>query len=116
MKSDAAQTLDELKAAFLKPHFTLFLGRKSCPLAHPLSPKLMQAMTVAEAFEAHMPPDAFRGNTFLIATDERSDLKGVNLSQKHRRLDEPRDRKTWQFSARDEWTYSSARPMGEAAS
>jgi CRISPR system Cascade subunit CasD len=116
MKPDAALTLEDLKVAFLTPHFTLFLGRKSCPLAHPLDPKLMEAVNLAGAFEAHTPIAVGYGKALLIATDERSDLIGINLSQNHRRLDEPRDRKTWQFSARDEWTYAASRTAEKATS
>ncbi|WP_315850039.1 type I-E CRISPR-associated protein Cas5/CasD, partial [Salmonella enterica] len=38
---DAPHSLSELREALLTPHFPLYLGRKSCPLALPLAARLM---------------------------------------------------------------------------
>ncbi len=38
---DAPYTLEALRGALLTPHFPLYLGRKSCPLALPLAPRLI---------------------------------------------------------------------------
>ena len=100
----------------MMPHFTLFLGRKSCPLSQPLNPEIIEATSVADAFELHTPSTVFPNKTLLIATDDRSDISGINSSLRHRRLDEPRDRKTWQFTARDEWTFAVMARTEKAAS
>lgn len=47
--------LEELAAALRKPKFVLYLGRKSCPLAWPLSPQPVEAsdwMAALAAFDA----------------------------------------------------------------
>ncbi|WP_034945718.1 type I-E CRISPR-associated protein Cas5/CasD [Erwinia oleae] len=41
-QSQAPEDLATLHAALLAPRFPLYLGRKSCPLALPLSPRLME--------------------------------------------------------------------------
>lgn len=47
--------LETLQAALTRPHFTLYLGRKSCPLSAPPGAKIVQAETPAEAL-AHLTP------------------------------------------------------------
>lgn len=46
-------SLQALADALAKPHFVLYLGRKSCPLAAPLDPRLIAAGNVKSAFEAY---------------------------------------------------------------
>ena len=46
-------TLDALRAALREPRFALYLGRKSCPLALPLHPRIIQAGTIKEAFSCY---------------------------------------------------------------
>lgn len=41
-KPEAEVTLETLRDALLAPHFPLYLGRKSCPLALPLAPRLIE--------------------------------------------------------------------------
>jgi CRISPR system Cascade subunit CasD len=50
IKDDAPYSLEEIKSALEEPVFTLFLGRKSCPLALPMEPKIIEAGDVEEAF------------------------------------------------------------------
>src|ERR1700745_2837297 len=40
-REGASFSLDDLRAALLRPRFALWAGRKSCPLAHPLAPLLV---------------------------------------------------------------------------
>lgn len=51
----ACHTLDQLQAALLKPVFTLNLGRKSCPLALPMQPKLTVPMSLKSALDSDFP-------------------------------------------------------------
>lgn len=41
-KQDASVSLEDLRDALNNPHFPLYLGRKSCPLALPLAPRLLE--------------------------------------------------------------------------
>jgi len=94
-------SLCELKAGFERPAYTLYLGRKSCPLAHPLSPEIIAAQTVADAFKCHN--DAPNG---LIAVEDQSDLGPTDAPLRTRlRIDEPGDRTSWHFRQRREYEY-----------
>ncbi len=46
-------SLQALADALAKPHFVLYLGRKSCPLAAPLDPQIIAAGNIKDAFEAY---------------------------------------------------------------
>lgn len=48
-RTSAPHTLHELRHALLEPCFTLYLGRKSCPLALPLQPEVKSAASVEDA-------------------------------------------------------------------
>jgi CRISPR system Cascade subunit CasD len=48
----ASVSLDEIAEALQRPRFTLYLGRKSCPLALPLCPRLVEAADVIGALAA----------------------------------------------------------------
>lgn len=48
----ARWSLDELAASLMRPRFTLYLGRKSCPLVAPLCPTRIDVPSIREAFEA----------------------------------------------------------------
>ncbi|MCE2448691.1 MAG: hypothetical protein J4F35_09985, partial [Candidatus Latescibacteria bacterium] len=89
------------KIGFEKPAYTLYLGRKSCPLSHPLAPEIIEAQTVADAFKRHS--DEPHG---LIAVEDRADLGLIDSPLRTRlRMDEPGDRPNWQFGQRREYEY-----------
>jgi CRISPR system Cascade subunit CasD len=46
-------SLQSLADALVKPRFVLYLGRKSCPLAAPLDPRIIAAENVKDALEAY---------------------------------------------------------------
>lgn len=50
---DTLYSLDELAAALMKPRFVLYLGRKSCPLAVPLYPRLLDGESIRAAFDIY---------------------------------------------------------------
>ena len=117
----AAYTLEEVRAAFERPAYTLYLGRKSCPLSSPLAPKIVQGRTVVEAFTRyHTTPIRFR-NT-VVAVEDRQDLGHPDATLRVRlRMDDPVDRSTWHFSPRREYAYvpprdDHAQETGEKAS
>ena len=47
---EAPYSAQQLVSSLSKPTFTLYLGRKSCPLALPLAPRIVNAETVKDAF------------------------------------------------------------------
>ncbi len=53
---EARWTLEELQSALRTPRFTLYLGRKSCPLAVPLAPQLIDAPELRTALDAPQLP------------------------------------------------------------
>jgi CRISPR system Cascade subunit CasD len=52
LRSADRWTLENLAAALRQPVFVPYLGRKSCPLAWPLEPKVVTAASVVAALEA----------------------------------------------------------------
>lgn len=122
---DAPFSLEALATAFRKPHFMLWLGRKSCPLSEPLNPTILEMPDVRQAFWHRLktiqsqntqlqtiqregvgqkpsnPAEAWKG---LIAVEERADFGSETLRiRSHHRLDEPGDRRAWHFTARREY-------------
>lgn len=99
--SGGQYSLQDLKIGFEKPAYTLYLGRKSCPLSHPLAPEIIEAQTIVDAFKRHS--DEPHG---LIAVEDRADLGSPDASLRTRmRMDEPGDRISWQFRQRREYEY-----------
>jgi len=127
IQSESADVLDELASALRRPKFVLYLGRKSCPLAWPLSPLRLQAsdwIAGLRAFDAEQssrrnpagmalsrdvwsPIDDiwFGPDEFLHALHadlntglSPSELKDVRL---HKRWDEPLDTAKRLFAPRD---------------
>jgi CRISPR system Cascade subunit CasD len=48
--ANAPYSLAQLAEALKKPKFVLYLGRKSCPVAAPLHPRVLSAATISAAF------------------------------------------------------------------
>ena len=51
--ADAPYDLPALAAALARPRFVFYLGRKSCPPAAPLHPKIIEAESALTAFETY---------------------------------------------------------------
>lgn len=108
--SGGRYSLRNLKIGFEKPAYTLYLGRKSCPLSHPLAPEIIEAQTVIDAFKHHSDepgsPSAGLRMHGLIAVEDRADLGPLDSPLRTRlRMDEPGDRTSWQFGQRREYEY-----------
>jgi len=116
-RPSAPYPLGRLGEALDRPRFTLYFGRKACPLGLPASPKLLDAASVAEAFRVHdkARPEAereirhrlrIRGPGRLYAdADARSEggpTLGGELARIERRRDVAVNRRRWQFGMRDE--------------
>lgn len=88
--------LPALRAALGAPRFTLYLGRKSCPLSTPPGPVLVDAEGPEEALEALILPPWRHGATARwLMTDAEPGASHVE-----QRRDQPLDRMKWHFSTR----------------
>lgn len=113
LEPDAGWTLEELAAAFRSPRFVLFLGRKSCPPG-PLDPQIAEAEDIGGLFLKRHSRAVAQGaagpvhdrsiGRITLAAERRADLGSVNRAvRRHRRNDEPGDRRAWHFAARHEF-------------
>jgi CRISPR system Cascade subunit CasD len=97
------------------PEFILYLGRKSCPLALPLQPKLVEANNFKEAFmKVSFSAEVLSGITTSPQVGvywESGVESGYESDHIVTRRDEPLSRKRWQFSERHE-NYASIRKEG----
>jgi CRISPR system Cascade subunit CasD len=115
--------LDELAQALRYPHFSLYLGRKSCPLALPLMPQRVSAASLRELldgvelpsllglFDRRQPQQvwpnrqdrqAFRQGRVRYYWEEGMEA-GMKPSFDSWRHDQPLSRSRWQFAPRREW-------------
>ena len=91
---------EEIREALSRPHFTLYLGRKSCPLAAPMAPKVIKAANPVEALAGiQLPPFLSRElnpkRPLMVVSEEP--LYG---GRQEIRWDEPLDRVSWHFGPR----------------
>ena len=93
--------LADLEKALRHPRFTLYLGRKSCPLSAPVTPQIVDAEDPAEALRAAVLPEWYRGSADprFIASEWPEDIAGFHQTSEWRH-DEPLDRGRWHFAAR----------------
>jgi len=114
---NAPHSMEELAAALKHPCFTLCLGRKSCPPALPLAPRVEEHAGLAAALKSWMPTDPerglLRGNRYagpelapapgaccsILWEGEWEDLVAVN---RHTRWDRCRSAARRQFGPREE--------------
>lgn len=106
--------LDNMIEKLKHPQFHLYIGRKSCPLALPLNPRVLEANSLSAAC-ADYPVPLFSEN--IKATEklrseqgglywEACQYSGMDDSEhdmKVIRYDQPLSRKRWQFTSRDEY-------------
>ena len=107
--SDSEFSLSTIREALLAPAFVLYLGRKSCPLAAPLHPQLVEAQSLIDALALADFPTLphLKGADHLqrIAYDPDpalplGEVEATRFSVTRR--DQPRSRARWQFSDRTE--------------
>ncbi len=89
--------LVELCAALEQPVFTLYLGRKSCPLAAPLAPSVVHADDLNQAFVHVKLPPWRQGAIARRLVVGAGVLDAARSEQRH---DLPIDRKSWHFGVR----------------
>jgi CRISPR system Cascade subunit CasD len=117
-------TLAEIAAALRAPRFTLFMGRKACPLGLPPRPVLLEAVDLAAAFAAYdrsvrKSPAAAKLQDWLglkildpaplHADRDRAMPLGAEVRSVLRRRDLARDRRVWTFEQREELVASMPR-------
>lgn len=104
-------SLKDMEAALRQPIFTLYLGRKSCPLGLPPDPMIVEAQNLQDAFAQYdlvrRRPAAFAdwpNGEGEIACDARlRDLAATAAARRETRRDVVLDRKIWRFDLRDEF-------------
>ena len=95
--------LPHVAMALRCPAFVLYLGRKSCPLAAPLDPRILRAPDPIAALYAvsppewlsHVAPGAVTCDPFPGGAPDRIEIAPV----------EPLDRVTWHFSQGEVWCF-----------
>ncbi len=97
----APMPLSDMAKALRQPVFTLYLGRKSCPLSAPLAPLVTEADNPMEALRRVRLPDWLSGvdtgKPALIASDP---FAGLTPDRLENRWDIPIDRQRWHFAKR----------------
>jgi CRISPR system Cascade subunit CasD len=88
--------LESLRDALNSPVFTLYLGRKSCPLSAPPGARIVEADGPEAALAALiLPPGREGARPLLLITD--AEPNDGNVETRH---DTPRDRQHWHFAPR----------------
>ena len=107
------ETIDlyDVARALERPHFTLYVGRKSAPLGLPLNPIIIDATTFLAALTARTPTALERDVLSHIGGDDETlpliacDLDAAGIPRdfrQERRRDVISSRERWQFSDRAE--------------
>ena len=99
----APYTLNALRDALLHPHFPLYIGRKSCPLALPLAPRLICG-TLREIFtyaSEDLRPQELTGLTVSqgYCWWEDPDDNSIGWQEKQHCNNQPISRQRWQFGS-----------------
>lgn len=116
LRADRDLDLAGMEAALNRPHFTLYIGRKACPLGWPPRPRLIQAADVNSALAAYDAAESasdhllrtFRGRRrdnqkqwVWVEAGEVADL-AENVKERRQRRDGLMNRSLWQFTDRME--------------
>lgn len=108
----SAYTLSDFQKALQRPVYTLYLGRKSCPVAAPLDPVICTSVTLKEALDHSFPflTRSHKEDRWRLQRDKwvsyhwegQPHTLGVESSQTLRSSpwDEPLSRVRWQFTQR----------------
>lgn len=93
-----------------KPVFTLYLGRKSCPLALELEPQIVNVVSLREAFQKMKFADLKTISGYEMSSEghkilywEETDNAGIRHEKIFERRDTPLSRVRWQFDVRKEY-------------
>ncbi len=112
MSEEAPHSLQELRAALQRPRYTLYLGRKSCPLALPLNPCIVKAGNLKAAFDQKPASNVFLEPLSLPDTvtyywegmdSAAAGFPSTEVVMTEVRRDQPISRTRWQFMEREEY-------------
>jgi CRISPR system Cascade subunit CasD len=101
--------LTEIAERLRQPTFVLYLGRKSCPICHPLGSIIITADSVSsavrQALTALRPPffPPLKKGSRVRVYSERAPSPGERVDQRISRRDDLSSRKRWQYSVRPEY-------------
>jgi len=108
---------ETLVQALKRPRYTLYLGRKSCPLAFPLTPQIIKAENLKQVFDqAPVDNELYTQVSFSTSSaDKHTSYYWEGLTQEetgfptensaymqHERRDQVVSRRRWQFVSRKE--------------
>lgn len=111
--------------ALKTPALPLYLGRKSCPLALPLGPQIVEAQNFKAAFDQYPGCEAWLSDngwhqaasaeTIRYFWEGEDDSLKSGMSMSYPRRDRLLSRRRWQFTARNEHQASHARKADGAS-
>jgi CRISPR system Cascade subunit CasD len=112
-RATAPWRLDQLADALQRPRFTLYFGRKSCPLGLPLHPRVVVADDITSALATYLADLTIDQGKFLhdlqldgspsvLALDLDGATDPANTMRIERRRDALESRHRWQFGLRSE--------------
>lgn len=122
--------LSRLADALVRPVFTVYLGRKACPLGLPLRPAVVEAADLGQGIDRYdiTRPKPERDLRELLKLGEatryvadtgwqHNGLLGPEFTHERteQRRDAARGGRQWQFDLRDELVLSRRKPEGKAA-
>jgi CRISPR system Cascade subunit CasD len=127
-----SEKLDTLAAALKNPKFTLFLGRKSCPLGWPLHPVRVSNESLLDAFSqfdlehdeklarCELKRLSYSKKALLYAADEALQVQlqalgGNAVLRGLSRWDQPLDTAKRLYSQRTHWRLETSQPKQEPA-
>lgn len=116
--ADAPFQLQQIADSLKRPALPLYLGRKSCPLAMPLEPRMVRANDLKTAFNTYLPvteqlkkltEDLHQYGQGIPGSDhvqyyweEGETTPGITAQMIYPRRDRLRNRERWQFDMRSE--------------
>ena len=111
-------TFDDFCNGLRFPRFPIYLGRKSCPLANPLNPRVVQQANPMQALASLDIPEwlcserqsELDRNRFLVYSDPIDGFEQPPYSEVV--PGEPIDREQWTFGERELWHLPSDEPEG----
>jgi CRISPR system Cascade subunit CasD len=103
----------QLAEALKRPHFTLYFGRKACPLSVPLDPRVVEADDPRSAMQTYLAartPEQTKflhdlrldGSPSVLALELDGTSDHSNRMRLERRRDALESRRRWQFGLRSE--------------
>lgn len=106
-RKESPYSLDAIASALNRPHFCLYLGRRSCPPGLPVYARVIDAPTILDAFAHAERPLANILRRFKFPPDaamywDKDGIAGIETRHTTVRRDEIDSRKRWTFLNRAE--------------